>query len=119
MEIKKKILIVDDDKDISYSLKLQLESRGHEVLESDNEKNALKIFNENNFDFILLDMIMEKIDSGINICKEIRKKDKNVRVYLLSNVGDEALNNIDIYQYGFNGALQKPIQFSDLINIID
>lgn len=114
----KKILIVDDDQDILDVYTQILQSTDHTVYTANNSEEAINLFSQNNPDVVLLDMIMEKVDSGIQVCKKIREKDKKVKIYLVSNVGDPSIESIDIQDIGFNGALQKPLEPKELLNLV-
>ncbi len=114
----KKILVVDDDADITVSMKAILESEGHTVFTAKNEKECIDKFNSGAPDVVFLDLMMEKMDSGITLCKSIREKSRSVKIYLLSAVGDEAAGTIDIHEAGFNGAMSKPVSPEELLNMV-
>ncbi|HOK02658.1 MAG TPA: response regulator [Spirochaetota bacterium] len=114
----KKILLVDDDMDIIESMKAILASEGHIVFTAGNEKDCMDEFNKEKPDVVFLDLMMEKMDSGIRLCREIRSKDKNVKIYLLSAVGDETAGTLDIHEIGFNGAMSKPVNAEELTELV-
>jgi CheY-like chemotaxis protein len=114
----KKILVVDDDQDLLDVYTQILQSTEHIVYTANNSEEAVNLFSQNNPDVVVLDMIMEKVDSGIQVCKTIRETDTTVKIYLVSNVGDPSIENIDIQGIGFNGALQKPLKPIELLNLV-
>ncbi len=71
-EIKKKILIVEDDIDIANLEKDYLEISDYEVVILNDGANVVNLVKENAFACIILDLMLPKI-SGFELCKEIRK----------------------------------------------
>ena len=69
---KKKILIVDDEKDILLMLKKRLTAGGYSVLTADNGKDAITIAKSKSPDLIILDVLMPGMDGG-----EVAKKLKD------------------------------------------
>lgn len=118
MQSKKMILVIDDDPDFLSSLKLTLESAGYQVVAAHNGAEGLKMFNQNKPELIICDIMMEKIDTGVRVVREIREKNKTVPIYLLSDIGKLTSANIDIHELGCNGALQKPYNVDELLRIV-
>jgi len=115
----KKVLIVDDDKDVVTSLKAILSSKGYDVYEAYSGKEGLDAFKTNNPDIVLLDLMMEQVDTGITVCKQIRNISDKVKIYMLSAVGDEAASTINVAEAGFNGAISKPISPDELLRLME
>ena len=67
-----KVLVVDDDQNISTLLRLYLEKEGFEVSTADDGKMALSVFEKFQPDLILLDIMLPGLD-GWQVCREIRK----------------------------------------------
>jgi DNA-binding response OmpR family regulator len=118
MQNKKVILAIDDDPDFLSSLKMTLESAGYRVLAAHNGAEGLQLFNENKADLIICDIMMEKIDTGIRVVREIRDANKKIPIYLLSDIGRLTETNIDIYELGCNGTFQKPYNVDDLLKTV-
>ncbi len=114
----KLILIVDDDTDFLSALQVTLEASGFKVIGASNEAQGMRFFIEHNPDLILCDIMMEKIDSGIRLVREIRKKNTYVPIYLLSDIGSLTAANIDIHALGCNGSLQKPYNPDELLRVV-
>lgn len=85
---KQKILVAEDDFMISSMYKTKLEQDGFECFMADDGAVALEIFDKNNPDLIILDIIMPRMD-GFSALQEIRKKNKNVPIIMLTNLGTE------------------------------
>ncbi len=118
MSDAKLILIVDDDPAFLASLKAVLESNGFEVLQAGSRSEGLELFNERSPDLVLCDIMMESIDSGIRLARDIREKNGRVPLYLLSDIGRISSENIDLKKLGCNGAFQKPFDPDELIRVI-
>jgi two-component system alkaline phosphatase synthesis response regulator PhoP len=87
----KKILIIEDEPDILELLVDKFVSEKFKVLQSTSAERGIKLALENKPDFILLDIILLKMD-GITMLKKLRQNPwgKNVPVIILSNVTDQA-----------------------------
>lgn len=109
-----KILIIDDDKDISELVSLVLEQ---EQIQSDiinNPIDALKILENgtNNYDLILLDIMMPEL-SGTELCLKIRDK-INIPIIFLS-AKREIIDRMLGYEIGGDDYITKPFENIDLV----
>ena len=88
--IKKRILLVEDDKFISMAYKDSLTRAGFEIITAADGNEALKKIEEGKFDLILLDVIMPG-KNGFEVLIEIKKNEtlKNIPVIITSNLGQE------------------------------
>ncbi len=118
MRNRKIILIIDDDPDFLSSLKTMLESVGYQVAAADSGAEGVRLFREKKPGLIICDIMMEKIDSGFRLVREIREMDKKVPIYLLSDIGKLTASNIDIYELGCNGTLQKPYDIDEMLKLV-
>jgi len=80
------LLVVEDEKPISRVLNIKLEQKGYNVTVVRNGKDALRTFEEEQVDGVLLDLILPEQD-GFETLKQIREQDQNVPVVILSNLG--------------------------------
>jgi CheY-like chemotaxis protein len=80
------VLIVEDEQAISRVLDLKLKQLGVTTMLASDGVSALELIKSQTFDCILLDLILPGID-GFNILEEIRKKDKNMKVIVMTNLG--------------------------------
>jgi two-component system, OmpR family, response regulator ChvI len=83
MNSKQRILLVDDESDITFSFSIGLEDSGFEVDTFNNPLRALSNFKSDSYDLVLLDIKMPEMN-GIDLCKEIRKLDNGVRICFLT-----------------------------------
>ena len=81
------ILIVEDDKKTNEAVCEYLKSAGHKLIPSYDGDTALKIFNKENIDLVILDIMLPKI-SGISILHAIREK-SSIPVLMLTAMEDE------------------------------
>lgn len=111
MEIKKKILIVDDEVKIIEVVKSLLESKGYEVFFAENARDAFIIFQKEDISLILLDLMLPDM-SGEDICKEIRKKSRVPIIMLTAKVQeDDMLTGFNI---GADDYITKPFSLKEL-----
>ena len=116
---KKKILIADDDYDVTASILSILKNQGHDVVTASTGEEALVKFTEFNPEIVFLDLMMEKFDSGVTVCKKIRENNKNVKIYLISAAGNRKSDISEILEMGFNGSLSKPVIPGDILNLLN
>jgi CheY-like chemotaxis protein len=112
------IMVIDDDPDFLTAMRLVLEASGYIMAEAKSAEQGLKIYKKTNPDLVLVDLMMEEIDSGTTFVKELRLIGNKTPVYLLSAAGDEMADNIDYAQLGFAGVFQKPIENQRLLSVI-
>ena len=115
MTAKKKILLIDDDRDFLTATRLILESGGYEVFLAENGKRGLEMVKSVAPDLIIIDMMMETWGAGFNVVSEIRSTEvgKSMPLIMLS-----AVNLQEPYQFfqspdvtqTVNMVLHKPIR---------
>jgi CheY-like chemotaxis protein len=116
---KKKILVVDDDADIIASMKAVLVQNGHEVETARSENECMEKYAFFSPDIIFLDMMMEHMDSGFRVCRDIRESDRDVKIFMLSSVGSDNAGTTDVHEVGFNGSMEKPVSPEYLLKMVD
>lgn len=82
---KKTVLVVDDDKTLTVSLKTTLENEGYNVLVAEDGEEALKLIGTNHVDLILLDILMPKMD-GQTFAYQLYKIEKDIPIIVLTNL---------------------------------
>ncbi len=100
-----KILIVDDEEHIREVLKEYAEFEGHDVSEACDGMQAVEMAKNNDYDIIVMDVMMPKLD-GFSACKEIRKI-KNTPVLMLSARGEE-YDKLFGFEIGVDDYVVKP-----------
>lgn len=100
-----KVLIVDDEEMIRGVLKEYVEFEGGIAYEASDGMQAVKLCRENDFDIILMDVMMPRLD-GFSAVKEI-KKIKNIPVIMLSARGEE-YDKLFGFEIGVDDYVTKP-----------
>ncbi len=113
------ILYVDDDQDMLDSVRLILESNGYNMEEAGSAEEGLRKFKQVKPDFVLVDLMMEEIDSGTNFVKELKAQGEKVPIYMLSSVGDQLNASTSYNDLGLSGVLQKPIAPKQLLSLLE
>jgi PAS domain S-box-containing protein len=111
---KFKVLVVDDEKSIRFLLAQMLESEGYLVLEAEDGESAIKIFNKEKPDMILIDAMMPILD-GMSTCRRLRQSEagKSVPVLMLTGLDDDSVVDM-AFEAGVSDFITKPFQFSVL-----
>jgi len=112
------IMAMDDDADFLAASRMILEANGYIMVEAKSAEEGLKIYKKVNPDLILVDLMMEEVDSGTNFAREMKLLGNKAPIYLLSAAGDGMIDNVDYTQLGFAGVFQKPIKNERLLNVI-
>ncbi len=103
---KERILIADDDPDIRIFLKTSLEEHGYSVVEAENGREALRLFNETSPALLILDLAMGQPD-GFEVCAEIRKT-SSVPIIILT-AHDQELDQAMSLTAGADDYITKPV----------
>ncbi|ADQ14699.1 response regulator transcription factor [Halanaerobium hydrogeniformans] len=105
-----KILIVEDEYKIRKIITSYLEE-DYEVYEAENGEKALKLFADNNFNLIILDLMIPKL-SGEKVCQKIRQSSQIPIIMLTAKSSEE--NKIDGFNYGTDDYITKPFSPREL-----
>ncbi len=108
----KKILVVDDDKDIVKLITKSLRYEQFETFSAYSGEEALSLLKENSIDFIILDIMMPGMD-GLDACRSIRKS-YNVPILILS-ARDKEIDKIVGLEIGADDYITKPFSCQELI----
>jgi len=110
-----KILIVEDDKNISKLIKYNLEKEGFRCLVSFDGEDAIKSLDKTPADLILLDIMLPGID-GLEVCRRVKqdKKLSNLPIIMLTAKGEE-VDKIVGFELGADDYIVKPFSPRELI----
>ena len=100
-----KILVVDDEENIREVIKEYAEFEGHQVSEACDGMQAIEMVKNNDYDIIIMDVMMPRLD-GYSACKEIRKI-KQIPVLMLSARGEE-YDKLFGFEIGIDDYVVKP-----------
>ena len=107
----KKVLVVDDEKLIVKGIRFSLEQDGLEVECAYDGEEALKLATENQYDMILLDIMLPKMD-GFEVCQQIRGF-SDVPIVMLTARGDD-MDKILGLDYGADDYITKPFNILEV-----
>lgn len=117
-EVKKRILIVDDEKDVGWTLKLILENYGFDIDCFTDSATALEKFKPNLYDLIILDIRMAEIN-GFELYDELKSRDSNIKtlfITALSSVESYNTRNSKVYPLrGVRHFMKKPVSSEELL----
>lgn len=115
---KKRILLVDDEKDLAYAVTLQLEANNFEVLLAYDGQEALDKARREKPDLIILDLMLPKID-GFKVCRMLKfdEKYKNIPIILFTARAQESDKEIGKEVYA-DSYITKPFDPQELLGKI-
>jgi two-component system, OmpR family, alkaline phosphatase synthesis response regulator PhoP len=108
-----RILLVEDEENIREVVKLNLELEGYETIAASNGKDALRYFNEQYFDLLILDIMLPEI-SGLEICEQVRLINAEVPIIFLT-AKDQQEDRITGLRKGGDDYLTKPFALEELL----
>jgi len=106
------ILIVDDEANIRRVVREYAEFEGYNVTEAENGMEAVNLCRENDYDLIIMDVMMPRLD-GYSACKEIHKT-KSIPVIMLSARGEE-YDKLFGFEIGVDDYVTKPFSPKELM----
>ena len=109
---KKKILVVDDEKDIRNIISIYLENNDFQSIQAENGEEALRLLNYGEIDLVILDIMMPNID-GLSLCMKIREN-SNIPIIMLS-AKDQDMDKVIGLTSGADDYLTKPFNPIELI----
>lgn len=107
-----KILVVDDEQSIMNIIAYNLKKEGYEVVCAEDGEMALEIFNKENPNLVILDIMMPKID-GYGVCKKIRETSP-VPIIMLTARSDEVDKVLGL-EIGADDYVTKPFSNRELL----
>ena len=115
--IKKRILVVEDERHLADTIKLNLEIEDYHPIVVNDGASAITTFKEQRFDLVILDIMIPNID-GIAVCENIRLHDSDVPVMFLS-AKSSSEDRILGLKKGGDDYLTKPFNLEELMLRID
>jgi DNA-binding response OmpR family regulator len=113
-----RILVVDDDPDITFAVSLYLRREGYEVQTAASRAEGMSALPTYRPDLLILDVMMEQPDDGIAMAQELRRTGQALPIVMLTSVGkvtgmhfdkDSDLVPVDAF-------FEKPVRPEDLLN---
>jgi len=115
--MKARILIAEDDPNIRLGLIATLESEGYAVTAAGDGAQALRLFPQEKFDLVVLDVMMPKA-SGYDVCRELRAGGARVPVLFLTAKGEE-IDKVVGLKLGGDDYVTKPFGVHELLARIE
>lgn len=111
-----KILIIDDEEIVRFTLREILESDGHEVAEASDGNKGLKTQRANPADLVITDIIMPEKE-GVETIIELQKEFPQTKIIAISGGG--RMKNMDFLEvakkFGAHSVMSKPFSAKDLL----
>lgn len=111
-----KILLVEDEENIASFVKMELEYEGYKVEVCDDGVKGLEFSIENEYDLILLDLMLPKLN-GLEVCRRLRKV-KNTPIIMLT-ARDDVMDKVTGFQTGADDYVSKPFAIEELLARIE
>ena len=112
------ILYVEDDADFRDSVSTVLEANGYTVVEAATGEEGLRLYKSEQPDFVILDLMMEEVDTGTSMVRDLKMAGCQVPIIVTSSAGDALFMSTDYAELGLSGVLQKPVDFDVLLALI-
>ena len=111
----KRTLVVEDEDAIREFVVINLQRAGYDVVEANSGEAALQKYEENHgeFDVAILDIMMPGID-GLTVCKELRKKSRNLGIIMLTAKTQE-MDKVTGLMLGADDYVTKPFSVPELM----
>jgi len=108
-----RILLIEDEPNMRRGLLDNLEFEGYDAEFADNGEDGLNKILENNFDLILLDVMLPKM-SGFDVCKKAREAGNTTPIILLTAKGEE-IDKVVGLELGADDYVTKPFSVRELL----
>ena len=112
MNDKPRILVVDDEPQLTRVLRTGLKSRGYDVLADEDGVNGLRLFKEWQPDLVITDLAMPNMD-GLELCKQLRAISQ-IPIIILSAKGEERIK-VTALDIGADDFVTKPFGIDELL----
>jgi two-component system, sensor histidine kinase and response regulator len=117
MNVKAKILVVDDEPDIALILKLFLEESGFQVSSATDGGSCFSMMAEEQFTLVLLDINLPDM-SGIDVLKKIMESNSDVPVLMMTGNGSESMA-VQCMRIGAHDYFPKPFSLEDVLHRVE
>lgn len=116
--MSKNIIIIDDSPTLRKVVKFYLNKKGYSVKEAKNGKEALSQIEKENFDLIILDMLMP-VMNGYQVLEELKKKGDFTSPILILSADKESDSKDKGIDLGASFYLTKPFKPNELVDQIE
>jgi len=111
---RSRILLVEDEQSMAVGLEYNLTEEGYEVTIARDGVEAIRLFNENEYDLIILDIMLTYQDDGFEVASQIRAKSPQVPILMLTarNAAEDVVRGLEL---GADDYLTKPFHLKELL----
>jgi DNA-binding response OmpR family regulator len=109
----RRILLIEDDKEISELLKLHLVDEGYEIVQCGDGRIGLDTALSGQFDVVILDLMLPKLD-GLDVCRQLRSENSYIPILILTSRADEVDRVLGL-ELGADDYITKPFSIRELI----
>lgn len=109
----KKVLVIEDDREIADLLQIHLKDLDCDVIKAFDGKTGLTLAVTNSFDLIILDIMLPELD-GFEVCKEIRKSENYTPILMLTSKSEE-MDKVLGLEFGADDYITKPFSLREFI----
>ncbi len=113
----RKILVVDDEKLVRWSIETFLKSWGYEVYSVGDPREALEIFSKSGIELVITDLRMPGM-SGIELAKEIKSKNPKAKIILVTGYNSPQVEK-EAKEVGISYAISKPLKAEVIKNVVE
>lgn len=110
---KIKVLLAEDETNLGMIVKESLETRNFDVFLAKNGEEAFEMYQKENLDILVLDVMMPKKD-GFTLAKEIRQHNNSIPIIFLT-AKSQTKDVLDGFEHGGNDYIKKPFSMEELI----
>ncbi|KRN75081.1 response regulator transcription factor [Weissella kandleri] len=107
-----KILVIEDEANLARFVELELQHEGYETVVTDNGRSGLDLSLEENFDLILLDLMLPEL-SGLEVARRLREV-KNTPIIMMT-ARDSVIDRVSGLDYGADDYVVKPFAIEELL----
>ncbi len=109
MSDTKKILIVDDDPNIRLFSRTVLTAHGFQCVTASSAKEGLMLAESEEPDLVVLDIMMEEVDSGFQAARKLAETRPDLPILMLSSIAGASSNVFDVSEVPVAQLIDKPI----------
>jgi DNA-binding response OmpR family regulator len=115
-----RILVIDDDRLVRFTIRTALEQAGHEVVEAEDGVRGLEAFDAAPFDLVISDLLMPEKE-GVETVREIRRRSTRVKILVVSGGGSmKMLDYLAMAEaLGADRSLAKPFTSRALVEAVN
>lgn len=119
VEVMARILVIDDEELVRFTLKKALEKAGHEVVEAANGNDGIEVYKQSPVDLVITDIIMPQKE-GVETIVELRRDHPDVKIIAISGGGRTGTTDyLELAkEFGARHVLKKPFGRQELLDAV-